>query len=43
MEDGKSKTSPGELEVVEVLRIDARHPVNLKSVIVMRRVSEQAI
>lgn len=43
VEYGKSKTSPDEFEVVEVLRIDGRHPVDLKSVIIMCRVSEQAV
>jgi hypothetical protein len=43
VEYGKPKTSPDKFEVREVLRVDARHPVHLKGIIVVCRILEQAI
>lgn len=43
MEDTEPKTSTDELEVVQVLGVDARRRVDLKGIVVMRRVLEQAV
>lgn len=43
MEDTEPKTSTDELEVVQVLGVDARRRVDLKGIVVVRRVLEQAV
>ena len=43
VEDGQPETSPDELEVLEMFRVDARGRVDLQSVVVVRRVLEEAV
>ena len=43
MENGQSEDTTDELEVIQMLRIDTRVRVDLKSIIVMRRVLEETI
>ena len=43
MEDGKSKDATNELEVVQVLWVDAGVGINLQRVVVVRRVLEKTV
>ena len=43
MENSKTDDTANKLEVVQVLRVNARVRVDLESIVVVRRVFEQAI
>ena len=43
MENTQTEASTNELEIIQMLRIDARCRINLQRVIVMRGVFEQAV
>lgn len=43
MEDAKTQASTNELEVVQMFRVDTWRRVDLKRVVIMRRVLEQTI
>ena len=43
MENGQADNSANKLEVIEVLRVDARMRINLKGVIVVRGILEETV
>lgn len=43
MEDAKTQAATNELEVIQMLRIDARRRVNLKRIVIVRRILEKAV
>jgi hypothetical protein len=43
MEDRETQTTPNELEIAQMIRIDARSRVDLEGVVIMRRILKQTV